>query len=327
MNITEFTAFAAEELEALLREEMREDVEVETQEVMKMNDQRLHGIMIRGGEDPTPTYYVEEMYRDFQRGADPALLIRQLAEAFRSMQEAGPFPAEMVPDMEYRTIKRKVGLRLAGMDYNREFLKTVPYKDVGNGYALLCDVQIKASDGGIFSTLITNDLAQERHYDMEVLFQNALDNAWKSKSAVLRGAGELMGADDSEEEMCFVLTTDRPRYGAAALFYPGTQAMIAHVLQEDYIALPSSLHEFMIIRASCGASMEYLQQLVREANRTIVQPEEVLSDNILKYCRSTGELVLFTDDAAQSEQSAQLEQSAQSEQLSAQMARPSAWQS
>ena len=313
MNITEFTALAAEKVEQYLREEMQEEVVVQTEEVRKINDQCLHGLSIqkkgaRWEGDAVPTYYLEEMHHAFLCGADLDDLVQGLAKAYINTLSFGPVPAEVIPDMEYRTIRRRVGLRLVGKDYNKKFLKTVPYKDVGNGYALLCDVQMKASDGGLFGTLVTNDMAEEYHYNMDKLFQDALDNAWKSKSATLRGAMELMRmceggtAEAGEEaapdgrETCYVLTTERPRYGAAALFYPGTQAMIAHVLGEDYVAIPSSLHEFMIVRASQVEDPGFLQQLVREANCTVVGPDEVLSDNILKYSRATGQLSLLTEN-------------------------------
>lgn len=302
MNIKEFTALAAEKVERYLREEMQANVIVRTEEVRKINDQCLHGVRIEQEGalekgDAVPTYYMEELYQAYLHDVDLDFLIGELAKAYMNTLRCGPLPAEVVPDMEYRTIRRRVGLRLVGKDYNREFLKTVPYKDVGNGYALLCDVQLKASDGGIFSTLVTNEMAEDYHYDMDALFKEALDNAWKSKAATLQGAGELGARSASEktagpyaQETCYVLTTDRPRFGAAALFYPGTQAMIAHVLQEDYIAIPSSLHEFMIVRASCVGNPGDLYQFLREANRTIVSPDEVLSDKILKYSRSTGTL-------------------------------------
>ena len=313
MNITEFTALTAEKVEQYLREEMQEEVVVQTEEVRKINDQCLHGLSIRKKgarweSDAVPTFYMEEMHHAFLCGADMDDLVRGLAEAYINTRSFGPIPAEKLPNMEYGTIRRRVGLRLVGKDYNKEFLKTVPYKDVGNGYALLCDVHMKASDGGLFGTLVTNDMAEEYHYNMDKLFQDALDNAWKSKSATLRGAMELMrmceggNAEAGEEtapdgrETCYVLTTERPRYGAAALFYPGTQAMIAHVLGEDYVAIPSSLHEFMIVRASQVEDPGFLQQLVREANCTVVGPDEVLSDNILKYSRATGQLSLLTEN-------------------------------
>lgn len=297
MNITEFSALAAEKMEKYLREEMQEDVAVRAEEVMKLNDRRLYGLCFEKGDEPTPTYYLNDLFERYLRGTDPEELVRELAEQYISNRENGPVPAEELPDMHYRNIRRRAGLRLVGMDHNREYLKTVPYRDVGNGYALICDVQIKASDGGLFSTVVNNDIAQQYSYDMEKLFKAALDNAWKSNAASLRGARELSFGYETEsgQETCYVLTTDRQRFGAAALFYPGTQAMIAHVLGEDYIAIPSSLHEFIILRESSVPDPRQINQLVREANSTIVGPDEVLSENVLKYSKRTGKLSLLAE--------------------------------
>ncbi|MGX8774000.1 MAG: DUF5688 family protein [Bacillota bacterium] len=302
MNIKEFTALAAEEVLTRLREEGDETVEVRTAEVMKMNDQVMHGLTFHTGVDPSPTFYLNGMYELYTAGEDMDSLLKQLVWAYRDGMMSAPVPEE-VPDMEFESARKKAGLRLLGMEYNREFLKTVPYRAVGNGYALICDLQIGASDGGMFSTVVTNSLAEEYGYDMDELFEAALENAWRSNSASLNPASRLMDFGDGPEgpggerqigpggkETCYVLTTNRERYGAAALFYPGTQAMIAHVLDEDYIAIPSSLHEFIIIRASKVKDVEHLQRLVLEANSRVVGPEDVLSDTLLRYTRSTGEL-------------------------------------
>ena len=295
MNIKEFTALAAEEVLKRLREEGDETVEVRPAEVMKMNDQRMFGLTFHTDEDPAPTFYLNGMYDLYCAGEDMDCLVKQLVWAYRDGMAGAPVPEE-VPDMEFTKAKAKAGLRLVGMEYNQEFLKTVPFRDVGNGYALICDLQIDASDGGIFSTVVTRGLADDYGYDMEELFEAALENAWRSNSASLHPASRIMDFGEEPErvrdkETCYVLTTNRERYGAAALYYPGTQAMIAHVLDEDYIAIPSSLHEFIIIRASQVRDPSHMQRLVLEANSRIVCPEDVLSGTVLRYSRATGDLI------------------------------------
>ena len=303
MNIKEFTAHAAEEVLEYLPDDLRERVSVEETEVMKVNDQVLHGLAFHRGDEPAPTFYLDDLFRLYQDGACVGELLRDMAETYtesyargefsaeaRARLEGGvPFPVE-IPDLSYDKVKQKVGVRLLGMDYNRKFLKTVPFRDVGNGYALIADAQIGASDGGVFSTVITNRMAEEYDYDMDVIFNSALDNAWRTNAAMFTPAEEVMGGDDwpEGETSCWLLTTNRPRCGAAALFYPGTQTMIADVLDEDYFAIPSSLHEFIIVRARVVTDPSHLCRLVKEANRTIVCQEDILSDSLLYYSKSTG---------------------------------------
>ena len=294
MYIKEFTALAAEEILAYLREEGEDDVTVQSTELMKMNDQALYGLTFQRGDEPAPTYYLNEMYSAYFHGVDLEKMLRDLVRAYRDTMTEGPMPTE-IPDLEYGKIKERAGVRLLGMDYNRHFLKTVPYREVGNGYALVCEVHIGASDGGLFSTIVTNDMAEEYHYNMKELFDIALENEWQTNPASFSPLGELLGAEDEpknndEKEACYVLTTKRQKYGAAALFYPGTQEMIARVLEEDYLALPSSLHEFLILRESEVKDLETLRRMVLEANRVVVSPEDVLSDSLLYFSISTGEL-------------------------------------
>lgn len=288
MNINEFTALAAEGVLQCLREEGDDQVRIQTTQLMKMNDQSLHGLTFQKGEEPAPTYYLDEMFTAYTSGVGTEELFSDLAHAYRDNLANGPMPTE-IPDLEYRNIRRKVGVRLLGMDYNRQFLKTVPYREVGHGYALICEVHIGSSDGGLFSTIVTNDMAEEYRYNMDELFDAALETAWKTHAASFDPVSRLLDSAD-EQETCFVLSTNRQMYGAAALFYPGTQDMIAHVLNEGYYAIPSSLHEFIIMRESQVPDPERLRQMVIEANRVIVRPEDVLSDNLLYYSKITGEL-------------------------------------
>ena len=246
MNINEFTAFAAEEVLKCLPEEMRDSVSVETAEVMKINDQIMHGLAFHKGDEPAPTFYLDDLFEIYQHGENPKEILRGLVDTYvdcYAYADAGneevPIPAE-IPDLSYEGIRKMISVRLLGMDYNKRFLETVPYRDVGNGYALVSEIQVEASDDGIFSTVITNAMAEEYAYDMKRVFDTALENVWR-----------------------------------------------ADVLNEDYIAIPSSLHEFIIVRKGVVADSHHLRQLVKEANHIIVRPEDVLSDNILYYCKSS----------------------------------------
>ena len=294
MNINEFTAFAAEEVLSRIPEEVRDSVSVQTAEVLKVNDQIMHGLAFHRGEEPAPTFYLDDLFERYRHGADPKEILQELADTYidcyadaDAFGEEMPVPVE-IPDLQYKNIRRKTGVRLLGMDYNRRYLETVPYRDVGNGYALISEVQIKASDGGLFSTVITKAMAEEYAYDMESVFDTALERAWRTNAASFIPAEDAISGEGryDKSESVWVLSTSRQRFGAVALFYPGTQAMIADVLEESYIAIPSSLHEFIIIRESTAIDTAHLQRLVREANQTIVSPEDVLSDNILRYCKS-----------------------------------------
>ena len=81
----------------------------------------------------------------------------------------------------------------------------------------------------------------------------------------------------------FVLSNNTNINGAAALFYPEVREKIAKMLGGDFYAVPSSVHEFMIISCDAGHSAEYLEGVLCTANETVVRPKDKLSDKLLRY--------------------------------------------
>ena len=85
----------------------------------------------------------------------------------------------------------------------------------------------------------------------------------------------------------FVLTNSRFFWGAGALFYPGMINRIHEILGGDFYVLPSSIHELILIAVD-DQDPQQLVELVRSANRTVVQDNEILADDL--YICESGKL-------------------------------------
>ena len=70
--------------------------------------------------------------------------------------------------------------------------------------------------------------------------------------------------------------------------------MVADALDDDYVVLPSSRHEVIIVplKQIDDNNFTYLKDMVYEINRKEVDAEDVLSDNIYIYIRAEKELRL-----------------------------------
>ena len=66
-----------------------------------------------------------------------------------------------------------------------------------------------------------------------------------------------------------------------SLFMPDVIDQIHGRLGQSFFAIPSSVHEFIIIPESSGMTMAALNNMCREANATVVRYNEILSDNVL----------------------------------------------
>ena len=301
MTKTEFIREMMEKIPEYIPESAREGLNLSLQQVVKVNDQVLNGVVFRTNDEAAaPTIYLDDAYKDAERGMPTDMIAQNIASAYMDSKDLAPMQSEASPEsLNYDKIRDQITMRLVEMKRNRQFLQDRPYMNVGHGLALTCDIQISGRGGaGIVS--ITNDLMKQSGYDKRQLFENAMADAWHNAPPTLRdmqasltgiGDDNLLDAAepvrDSDKAMMYVLTNGDGQYGAAAMFYPGMQERIAENLGESYYALPSSLHEYLIVPESAGIDPEQLASMVRDANRTesVIQPKDVLSDQVLHYDR------------------------------------------
>jgi hypothetical protein len=94
----------------------------------------------------------------------------------------------------------------------------------------------------------------------------------------------------------YVLTTESGTLGASALYYPDVKEKAAEVIGCSYYVLPSSTHEVILVPDAAGIDEKELCSMVKQANRTVVEPKDVLSDNVYHFDKDTKELSKVSDD-------------------------------
>lgn len=83
----------------------------------------------------------------------------------------------------------------------------------------------------------------------------------------------------------YILTNRHKCYGAYEILDRDTLRMVAEKLGDGFIALPSSVHETIMLSPKDGAGYEKLADMVREVNDTQVDREERLSYHVYAYSR------------------------------------------
>ena len=80
LEVRDFIEKMKEEVRDYLPDDVYKDVIIDDVEVVKMNDQKLHGLTFRmPGSDAAPTLYVDEMYQAYKDGADIGYLATEMA--------------------------------------------------------------------------------------------------------------------------------------------------------------------------------------------------------------------------------------------------------
>jgi hypothetical protein len=94
----------------------------------------------------------------------------------------------------------------------------------------------------------------------------------------------------------YVLTNASGSLGAAALFYPDVKEKAAELLGGDYYILPSSVHEVILVPDSADIKAADLCDMVKQANRTVVDEKDILSDNVYHYSKDDRKLNKVSPD-------------------------------
>lgn len=245
MREKEFMEMAKQEILRQLPEDVRAGLSLKEVEVVKINDQKNHGFYFqKDGSKASPTLYLDQAYDLFCHGASLERLMGDVTRAYLENISRGIDPAE--PDLSFDNIRDKLSLRLVETKRNREYLLDKPYLDVGNGLALICDLQLSRNMSECWRTVVNNGIAEANGYDKNELFQEAI------RSAVKEQAADILG--------------------------------------EGYTVLPSSLHEVLLVPDSSQIPVRDLQNMVKETNRSQVEPKDILSDNIYHFDNFQGKL-------------------------------------
>ena len=294
MEVKEFTKIIKEELPDFLPEEVYKDLVIENVEISKMNDQKLHGLTFRPkGSDAAPTLYIDDLYDRHENGEDLGFLLVDLANRY---EEARHAPAPPTVDLSWENVRDKLTVRLLEKNRNIDFLANMPYADVGNGLALIVDINMGEDRGGDWRVAVNQGVMESLGVDKETLFITAMDDSMYIAPPVLTDMSmalfslEKENLLDREEPLdpgavsgMYVLTNEAGMLGASVLYYPDVKEQVAELLGSGYYVLPSSLHEVILVPDTMGHDEKGLCDMVKQANRTVVEPKDVLSDNVYHY--------------------------------------------
>lgn len=277
---------------------MREDViavlntmdipyEVGTADIVKINDLRLYGVVLKEG-DLGKTIYINDFA---DSNATAAEIAEQLVTICETTTDVPPLDiiGDLTTAQTISDIAEHLHIALIGDDRNEEFLDQVISRSVGSSLSFICQIRYDAGEG-FLSTTITKELAESNRWDIEELFDLAVANTAENDPAILYGMSnalfmdnrtDLLSCDEKINDEMLILSNRSGMFGAAALFLPDIVDRIHDKLQEGFFAIPSSVHEFLVIPESSGMTMAALRVMCREANESIVKYNEVLSDNVL----------------------------------------------
>lgn len=289
MSYEEFKAWAADEIRAWLPPEYA-DADVSIHRMEKLGLAYDGMTVVRSGQRAAAAVNLTAFYDMYQEGRTAGDIIHEMADV----------AAMQAPQMEYSVFsdyeaaKDRLFIRVTNKETNADVLAGMPHKEVED-LAITYHVLVNHDQNGIASAPVTDDLL--RHYGVtaEQLHEDAIANSQRMLPAQLDSMQNMLfgmmtpeASDTLRDEpypgsTMLVLTNNVQLNGAAALFYPGVMDQAAERLGGNFIVLPSSTHEVIMIPADGMTDFRSLEQMVKDINRSQVAPEERLSDHVYHY--------------------------------------------
>jgi hypothetical protein len=194
----------------------------------------------------------------------------------------------------YTNIKDRVCYVLLKNYYTSDFnviLKDIPYR---NYLDFVIVYYVKTEKG--LRLLITNKLVNDFGINEYQLFNDASINTPILERAIIRTIQEILlrYIEDSvidksinkmiDSDTKYVITNKDKYFGATTVLYPDLIKGIATDLNKDLYIIFSSVHELIILDAEAKTSLSRIKSVIRTINETVVEPKDVMSDNLYRYC-------------------------------------------
>ena len=305
MDFEEFTQQVAKEVKRFLPEKY-DNAEITLQEVTKNNDQQLTGLMIKTEDtNIAPNIYLEGYFEQYQDGKDIEDIVRDIADVRVKHEMSQDFDVSKLTDFDQ--VKDHIICKLVNAEMNKDYLADKPFTPVED-LAVIYAIDLGGNESGHMTAPITNKLLESYGITEQELHDIAIHNLaesqieFKTMRDVLvdmmfpEGIQEgdpraFMLPPEEENPSMYVLSNADKLNGAAAILDSKTMEDISEKLGGDFIVLPSSIHEVIVLPVNEDMDRQTLEAMVQDVNAGQVAPEERLSDHVYMYDSQAKELV------------------------------------
>lgn len=284
-----------DEVVQILRE-MYPTCTVEITDVTKINNIPLKGLVIREqNTNIAPTIYMEGFYKCYKWNWKMEDIIQKIKLTYE--ETVRPQKLDLSFFRDFTLAKERIVYRLINAEQNKELLQKIPHRRFWD-LAICYSYAFHSEELGDGTILIHNshmsmwqvdedELMKVANVNTPVLFPVELNNLTDTLHQMAENLDEKLDLDELGDVGMFVLTNKQKTHGAAVMLYPETMDLVTEIIRRDFFVLPSSVHEVLLLpvrkNVPVDEQIKDVCKLVSEANRNLLKPEEILTDNPFLY--------------------------------------------
>lgn len=278
------------------------DYSVSTSDVTKNNSLVLTGLIIKKeGQNICPTIYINELFDSYKAGVSVDVLAEEIIRLYRKNDVSFTFDASVVAD--YKKAKDKIIFQIINTECNADLLERIPsvkFLDL----SIIFKIYLDNFPLGSATATVTNKMLDEWKVSIETVYKAAMTNTPVLQEYLLKNMADMLvelGMDigiDSDmakstgTDILYVLSNRQHACGSGCILYPHVLEDFAERIGRGFYILPSSRHE-VLFTPEYEKDTDALLQIVREVNRTALEQEDFLSDNVYYYSKETKEITII----------------------------------
>lgn len=271
MTFNEFRDYAKGAILDYLPEEYF-GAEVCLTDIQKLDDSYTGMILKQEHKSSSPIINLEQCFKQYEEKTPIEELMLKMARTITTSQLA----VDEASLMDYEKCKSQLFIRLAPISGNEVILESSPCKIIGD-ILLTYHVFFPTEDDGFYSARVSNQLIEDWGISEEKLHEDAVESTTKLFPPTIMTLVEAATGVADDECDVLVVSNEQMIFGAAALFIPSVTSEVVERLGGGFIAIPSSVHEWLVISTNSELRLKDLRETLKQNNQTVVRPEDILS--------------------------------------------------
>ena len=238
-------------------------------------------------------FRLKEIFRDVNEGESMDCAAIKMVNTIEANIDVVKTKESEVKDFvsDYEKVKDHTYLRL--IPGNSPVLTETPHRMIED-MALVVNIHLEnfSDENGRSCVVVTKPLMDMYGIDETQLLADAEKNSLAEEPIVFTPLADMIRSLIESNEVpspeeagivTYIATNKSGFHGASVLAYPDFAEKASETIGGSFYMLPSSVHEFILIKDDGKPNAKDLNKMVRNVNETVLEPRDFLSDQCYHY--------------------------------------------
>ena len=292
----DFEAFKNELMELVTQELDNREIEnlsLRFDSINSPDGQNERLVVSVGDSKMSMAFRLREIFRDVENGEDMEHAVNRMVNTIKESISVIETKEQDVKAFvtDYEKVKDNTYLRLVPGD--SPILGETPHKKIEDMALVVSIALVDFSDEhGKSVVVVSKPLMEMYGIDEQQLFADAERNSLSYEPVVFTPLGEMIKnliqaenlPDPADEGIIAYIATNRTGFhGASVLTYPDFCKEAAETMGGSFYLIPSSVHEFILIKDDGTPKAKDLNKMIKNVNETVLEPRDFLSNQCYHY--------------------------------------------